>query len=374
MNSFQWDRQFETGLCDVDDQHRYLVDLINRFGELLTESSGILFDDIERVFAELASYADYHFQEEEAMMVGIELDPRYIDYHKELHKEFIDEVAVMHRSLSPEKTEDAERLLRFLIHWLAYHILGIDKAMAAQIANIEAGMTPEQAYAENLKRIADGAVDPLLKALNGVLHIVSERNRELTELNRTLEERVAQRTQELAAANRYLEEIALTDQLTGLPNRRHAMLRFAREWEDASPDGAPLACLLIDADGFKQINDTYGHDAGDEVLRVLARRLRHSLRTDDFIARMGGDEFMAVLPRTPLEGALQVAEAMRRSVDALRVQAGAGEWKGSVSIGAAARSPAMLRQEELIKAADDGVYVAKRQGRNRVATAEDEGA
>jgi hemerythrin len=144
---------------------------------------------------------------------------------------------------------------------------------------------------------------------------------------------------------------------------------FAREWEIAVRDGTALSCMMIDADGFKVINDTQGHDAGDVVLRALALQLRHAVRTDDIVSRLGGDEFFIICTATPLDGALKLAEKIRREVAAMRVCAGAGEWRGSISIGVATKTEQMRGLEDLMKAADEGVYAAKRNGRNCVAVA-----
>ncbi|MBL0211573.1 MAG: bacteriohemerythrin [Holophagaceae bacterium] len=366
MESFRWDKHFITGLEEVDKQHHHLVDVINQFGELLMRSEGVTFTEIERVFGELAAYAQYHFSEEEMLMANAGIDPRHLEHHRHEHANFLHEVTQMHAGVSPENTDKAKLLLKFLVYWLAYHILGSDQTMARQIAAIRSGHTAADAYLAE-EHMKEGAVEPLLYSLNGLFEQVSERNRELLHLNQTLEARVEERTRELAIANRRLEEIALTDALTGLPNRRHAMLRLARWWEETKDGCAPLACMMIDADGFKQINDNHGHDAGDEVLRQLSRHLRYSVRTDDVVCRLGGDEFLVICPRTPLDGAMQLAEKLRRVVAGLSVPAGHGEWRGSISIGVAVRTAGMGRVEDLIKAADEGVYIAKKQGRNRVA-------
>jgi hemerythrin len=271
----------------------------------------------------------------------------------------------MHAGISPENPDSAKPLLKFLIYWLAYHILGSDQSMAKQVVAIQSGQSAAEAYLAE-ERMKEGAVEPLLHALNGLFKQVSERNRELLQLNQTLEARVVERTKELAVANRQLEEIALTDVLTGLPNRRDAMRCLGLAWKEAEKEDAPLACMMIDADGFKQVNDNYGHDAGDEVLRQLARNLRYSVRTDDIVCRLGGDEFFVICPRTQLDGAAQLAEKIRLAIAALRVPTGSGEWRGSISIGVAVRKAGMSHFEELIKAADEGVYCAKKNGRNCV--------
>jgi len=366
VESFHWDKHFETGLDEVDKQHRHLVDVVNRFGDLLSKLEGVSFSDIETVFNELANYAQYHFKEEEAMMLQMGLDARYVANHIQSHVNFLQEVTRMREGVSLQNINAAEPLLKFLTYWLAFHILGTDQSMARQVRAIQAGQNSAAAFsAEEVMK--EGATEPLLHALNGLFHQVSERNRELLELNRTLEEKVAMRTHALSEANKRLEDMALTDALTGLPNRRHAMARLAQDWSESLREGTPLVCMMIDADGFKQINDNYGHDAGDEVLRQLSNNLRYSVRTDDIVCRLGGDEFLIICPRTSLEGALHAAELTRKAIAALRVPAGNGAWSGSVSVGVAARTPEMRGPENLIKAADEGVYIAKRSGRNCVA-------
>lgn len=366
MDSFVWDKHFVTGLTDVDAQHHHLVDVINQFGELLTRPEGATFEDIEKVFGELAAYAKYHFADEEALMDKTGLDPRHLAHHRHEHDNFFQEVAQMHAVISPDNTGTAKPLLKFLIYWLAYHILGSDQCMAKQVAAIRAGQSADDAFQAE-ERMKEGAVEPLLHALNGLFRQVSERNRELLLLNQTLESRVEERTKELAAANQRLQEIALTDVLTGLPNRRFAMRRLEQAWEESMQAGSPLACMMIDADGFKQVNDNHGHDAGDEVLRQLSRNLRYVVRNDDIVCRLGGDEFLVICPSTPLEGAHQLAQKLCREVADMRVRVGSGEWSGSISIGVAVRKAGMSNYEALIKAADEGVYVAKKNGRSCVA-------
>ena len=367
MPSFEWTPCFVTGLTTVDEQHHRLVDVINQLGELLMRPQGSSADEIEAVFGELASYAEFHFQDEEALMLQAGLDPRHVSHHQDQHAKFLQDVAHLHDGLLAGNQQDSSALLDFLSNWLAYHILGTDQLMTCLMNAEKSGQSQEEAY-QTYQAGKDPATATLLQAMNRLFNQVSERNRELFELNRTLEARVAERTQELLKANLQLENMAMTDVLTGLPNRRHALLSFQAEWQKSVANGQPLACMMIDADGFKAINDTYGHDAGDEVLRQLSVGLKDTVRNDDMVCRLGGDEFLIICGNTSLDGAMQTAEKLRSAVSLMRVAAGGGVWSGSISLGVAVRLEGMKSVDELLKTADESVYLAKRNGRNCVAT------
>lgn len=367
MVAFRWDPCFLTGLPTVDEQHHYLVDIINQFGEHLMRPQGASQDEVERLIDELKRYTIYHFDDEEALMLRTGMDARFVASHQEEHAQFLQDVIQMHASLAPDKHESALGLLNFLTNWLAYHILGTDQLMVWLIKASEAGTSADDAFA-NYRNSRDPATATLLQAMKHLVAQVSERNRTLFELNQTLEARVARRTLALSEINQRLESMAMTDVLTGLPNRRQAMLVLEREWQNASAKQTTLACMMIDADGFKQVNDTCGHDAGDEVLRRLARCLCAAVRNDDVVCRLGGDEFLIICINTPLDGALLGAEKVRQQVAALRVPSGNGQWIGSISVGVAASNATQLGVEALLKAADEGVYLAKARGRNVVAS------
>ncbi|NMG43726.1 diguanylate cyclase [Aromatoleum toluvorans] len=178
---------------------------------------------------------------------------------------------------------------------------------------------------------------------------------------------------QLAVTNRRLHEAALTDALTGFPNRRYAIDRIQQEWSAAQRWGRPLSCMIIDLDNFKQINDTRGHDVGDEVLRSAADALRSALRGQDVICRTGGDEFLAICPETDLARALVCAERLRNALDSLSLQVGDAKVVISASIGVAMRESWMQDVDALIKQADLGAYLAKQKGRNCVATVQKTG-
>lgn len=173
---------------------------------------------------------------------------------------------------------------------------------------------------------------------------------------------------ELSVTNRRLQTAALTDPLTGLPNRRYAVDRFQQDWAAAVRKGRPLACLVIDVDDFKTINDTHGHDVGDAVLRQTVAALKKGLRTQDTLARMGGDEFMVICPDTTIEAALICGERLRHLVESASMASGVAATRGSISVGVAVRESGMADIDALIKCADQGLYLAKQGGRNCVAS------
>lgn len=178
------------------------------------------------------------------------------------------------------------------------------------------------------------------------------------------------------AVNRERLHLAgLTDSLTGLYNRRHLQHRLEQEVTRAQRYRQPLSCLFVDADHFKQINDVYGHAAGDQVLAALAQRLRARLRTSDLPTRYGGEEFAVLLPQTDAENACILAHAICDGIAAEAIKLETGEQiKITVSIGVAAAANAKGQSpreagEALLRAADEAVYQAKETGRNRVVLA-----
>ena len=168
-----------------------------------------------------------------------------------------------------------------------------------------------------------------------------------------------------------LERLSVTDPLTGLANRRRLMAELEREVLRSGRLERPCAVIMLDVDHFKRFNDTYGHPAGDELLRRLADALRRLVREVDTPARYGGEEFMVILPETPLAQAAAIAERIRARVAEERISPdGDGEQVGvTVSIGLAGFPGDATSPESLIEAADDALYRAKESGRNRVASA-----
>jgi len=364
MESFKWGKQFITGIQEVDDQHQKLVSMINSLGEVVAENASNR-DLLLTMFTNLSDYAAEHFRCEKRFMEEMKIDSRHVDSHLRQHGDFVRDLADMKKSLDKNLPENSQVLLQYLIHWLAFHILETDQNLARQVNEVQGGADPAQAF-EHCETSQNPSTEPLVKALNGLFSIVSKRNKELLALNKALESRVAERTEKLVRANEALEKLAITDHLTELPNRRFMMGQLQRLFEEAGPEEHPLSCLMIDVDSFKEINDTYGHDIGDQVLKSLALTIRHSVRSDDIVCRLGGDEFLIVCPDTALQGALHLGEQIRKTVSSLKVKTGPDIWKGSISIGASSTAQGIDNASSLLKAADEALLKAKRDGRNCV--------
>ena len=237
--------------------------------------------------------------------------------------------------------------------WLAARRLSVDLyALADAASGVEAGRPGSDIPAMQSSR----EVQQLSQSLGRMTH-------HLVAAREAMEEKVRLRTLELEAANRALDLQARTDALTGLLNRRGFETQMAFAVALARRSSRPLSLITVDVDHFKRVNDTYGHEAGDEVLRRLARTLESRLRGSDVVARLGGEEFVALLPDTDLNGAQSIAQALVTAmaeqqdpvVGTITVSAGVATMRGAEDTGAA-----MLRR------GDAALYDAKGQGRNRV--------
>ena len=169
----------------------------------------------------------------------------------------------------------------------------------------------------------------------------------------------------LAVTNRRLQHAAHTDLLTGLPNRRAGLDILNHAWSTALRSGQAVSVMMVDVDYFKNINDTHGHAVGDKVLVELGKVIRSSVRSDDQVCRLGGEEFLVVCQNTDVAATLQVAERLRENVRGTALFAGETRVPTTVSIGVACKEPGMVDVDELVKAADKALYGAKHAGRNR---------
>lgn len=202
-----------------------------------------------------------------------------------------------------------------------------------------------------------------------------KKNKILEDLQDGLEVLVEMRTKELhdalnklSSVNTTLHKLSITDGLTGLVNRRHFDLLFHQECTSAIQNNTPLSLIMIDIDFFKKYNDTYGHPAGDAILKAVSAGLRDTLEEpSDVIARYGGEEFVVILPVTGQERALSLAETMRKNIEKSQYRVDGLEHCVTISLGVSAWIPDNRTEPfKILELADAALYKAKNNGRNRV--------
>lgn len=250
-----------------------------------------------------------------------------------------------------------------LAWWMAGRIARPLADIARAALRIQAGdlsaRIPEDSGTTELAR--------LTQSLRGMTQTLVAREQALEQANSELEARVTERTAELERANRALEDLARKDGLTGLLNRRTGDERLAEEMAHHRRGPGGLGVVLLDVDHFKRINDTFGHGVGDEVLREIAQRLSQGCRGTDIVVRHGGEEFMVLLPHTPVEGARTLAEKLREVIAA---QPFGVAGTVTASLGVASPAEHFANVSAALKAADEALYAAKAAGRNTVVVRE----
>jgi diguanylate cyclase (GGDEF)-like protein len=208
-------------------------------------------------------------------------------------------------------------------------------------------------------------VTELLARLRAALVLKRERDQCKARQSELLES-----TRQLQQLNEELQRLAVIDELTGISNRRFFNMVLGQEWGRATREVHPLSLILIDIDSFKNYNDYYGHQKGDECLRRVARALSELVRRPgDQVARYGGEEFVVLMPHTGLRGAAGVAEKLRQQIEELNLEHARSDVSNrvTISLGVASAIPERgSSPEQLIAAADRAGYEAKRLGRNRV--------
>jgi diguanylate cyclase (GGDEF)-like protein len=206
--------------------------------------------------------------------------------------------------------------------------------------------------------VSRSEVGYLTQAFNDMVARLRQGQEALATINKTLIEK-----------NKELQTLSITDSLTGLYNRKHFMEALATEVARAKRHKHPCSVMMIDIDHFKKYNDTFGHQAGDDLLKKIGRIFTESLRSIDYASRYGGDEFIVLLPEVGSGGVVEVAERIRERVDAEALSSDAKMVVITVSIGVAAFPEHGKNPETIIATADGALYHAKRSGRNRVVLA-----
>ena len=243
----------------------------------------------------------------------------------------------------------------------------LDDAVRKHVGSIQSALRQAQDPRE-AHRLVSADLDALARDVAAYRETRDERRQQARQHNEALAgqlQEAEQESQRLRAALAEESRRAREDQLTGVGNRDAYEERIQEEVERSTRQGTPLSLLVIDIDGFKPVNDTHGHAAGDQVLRQLAAQLSESTRVYDTLARYGGEEFTLILPGSPIQQARDLAERLRRTVADTAMQADGKAVRITVSIGAAEAGRGEA-PESLFRRADRALYRAKEAGRDRV--------
>jgi diguanylate cyclase len=281
------------------------------------------------------------------------------------------------QAFTPEQNDDL--YVRFVAHDTQLDSLQqasdqLHSTLSRMMSVIESATGDTSSYNDRLgaysERLQSG---PTREALTSILAELATETQSVLARSRRLEDRLVESAGEISHLREnlvVLQREAMTDALTGIPNRGYFERRLRDAAETARLHGEPLALLFVDIDHFKKFNDTYGHQLGDQVLRLVARTLTDCVKGRDTAARFGGEEFAILLPNTSLKNAALLAEQIRATLVRRRiVRKNSGDELGvvTVSIGVGAWRPGD-EAADLLARADAALYQAKRSGRNRVAT------
>lgn len=246
----------------------------------------------------------------------------------------------------------------------------LDTQIREQVDGLQSSVQ-EAADLDSLKHVLESHLEGLLGTMDEHRQQRDQREQEVAARLKSLAERVANMEQEAQGYREHLEvqrQKALIDPLTGLPNRAAWSERLDHEVNSWHQRGNSLSLAMLDLDHFKRINDGYGHLAGDKVLKIIANVLRKRLRSGDFIARFGGEEFILLMPDSGLADALDVGEVLRSAIEACPFHFKGEPVTITMSMGVAQFLPGE-RSDLALKRADEALYRAKAAGRNRVQAA-----
>jgi diguanylate cyclase (GGDEF)-like protein len=233
-------------------------------------------------------------------------------------------------------------------------------------------MTSHASIDNSIGALKKGAFDYILKPFEDLDIVSDAASRAVANLSgirrqQYLLNTLNRQNEELGSLNKKFREMAIRDGLTGLFNHRYAKERLEAEFDRSMRFGRELSVLFMDLDNFKFYNDAHGHQAGDEVLRLLSALMTDAVRESDTLARWGGEEFIVIAPETGEQEACELAERVRKAVESHAFPNAEKQPLGivSLSVGIASRSDATKSYEQLVGFADDAVYAAKDSGRNR---------
>lgn len=370
MNSveiFPWNSYFEVGVEETDNQHKKLVKIINKICACALSTKNYE-ETIDDLFVKLIDYSKYHFEWEEQHYQDNNLPTKLFETHKGHHAKLIAQVLTLKHKYDTDTNKDTnlEEILTTLVLWLTHHILEDDMRMCLIISNIDQGQNDDEAI-KNADIGMQGPKGTIAKVMSSMMNVSSssvlELRREIT-FRKELESKLTTEISVRKEAEQKLTYLAQHDALTELPNRRLFEELCAVAIKSAKRSKSEQAILFVDIDGFKAINDTLGHQAGDELLIAIARRLEDGVRESDIVARIGGDEFTIHLggecgEKDACAIADKIIKAMATPFDLKDGTANVG-----ASVGIALYPGDATDVKQLVQKADSAMYVAKKTGKN----------
>lgn len=236
----------------------------------------------------------------------------------------------------------------------------------SELANVATEMEKGNLNVRAMPRPVNDEIGLLSTAFNQMAEAIQEREKDLREQADGLERTVNERTSELQEQARTLEQMAVTDPLTQAYNRRHFYRLAEIEMKRAQASATPLSVIVMDADHFKRVNDTYGHQAGDQALIKLTEICQSAIRQTDVFARYGGEEFVLLMPDTDAQAAKSIAERIRANIEKTEIKVEGKIVRFTVSMGISTfHPPYEFTFDSLLTQADRALYKSKRTGRNR---------
>ena len=360
---FPWNDGFETGNNKIDEQHKILVELVNKLAVALVNQNLI---ELNETFEELISYANKHFSDEEKIWLEYFPDDPWLISHQKTHASFLPSVMEIKKKAANDLLpEIIEKVLHYLLQWLIFHIIDTDKVMVFAINSLESGAAIDEA-----KQLAEEEMSgSKLILIDAILNMYERLSSKTIATMREVRAR-KEAEKNLHEANLKLERLIITDPLTNIFNRRHFDNTFELLLRKSIREKKALCLMLLDIDFFKKINDHYGHLFGDQALERMSSCLKELCRRpDDMAFRIGGEEFCVLTTNENESKAAQFAEKIRMKIENLKIpnEKSAVNDFMTVSIGVAHTFPVVDDGlDGIMKLADKRLYQAKASGRNRV--------
>jgi hemerythrin len=364
---FPWNSYFEVGVPEIDAQHKKLVALINKICSLALNEEDHN-EAVNLMFQELIDYTNYHFDFEEKLYQKSGIPRKILDSHKVKHVSLVTQVTELKNKhyTGKDNNLNLEEILASLVLWLANHILYDDLFMCTIIRHLKNGVSVAEVE-DVVEKEIDVSKSNIAKVMIAMINVSNASFKELRKeivFRRQIEAKLKEEIYTRKEAQKKLEYLAMHDSLTGLPNRLLFEELCELALKKAKRNIHQQATLFIDIDGFKKVNDSLGHKAGDALLVSIAERLKACIRESDVVARIGGDEFVVHLGENCTEeNSKKIASQIVESISKPFVLKD-GEVKVSASIGISIYPKNAKSAEELLKMADNAMYVAKRSGKN----------